>query len=101
MKLLSSIIVLINNTATSSRELDRVAHNRAEDCLEIQSGTDCLANFPERSKLADGFCELLCSRFQFLKQPHILNRDDCLIGESLNKRYLVLRERLDLAPPKA
>ena len=33
---------------------------------------------------------------EFLEQPHILDRDDCLVGESLEKGDLLIRERTNL-----
>src|SRR5215467_11846253 len=45
-------------------------------------------------------CLLLQRLLKFLKQPHVLDGDNCLVGEGLNKRYLFVRERLNLAPPK-
>src|SRR5262245_61076922 len=39
--------------------------------------------------------QLCVALLQFLKQPHVLDSDDSLIGESLEQRDLLLRERTD------
>ena len=39
------------------------------------------------------------SLLEFLKQPHVLDRDNRLVGEGFKKRDLAVRKRLDLKPP--
>src|SRR5215831_1674544 len=46
-------------------------------------------------------CLLLKGFLKLLKQPHVLDGDNCLVREGLNKRYLLARERLDLTSPQA
>ena len=44
--------------------------------------------------------EVAVPRLQLLEQPHVLDRDDCLIGEGLEQRDLRVREAPHLAAAK-
>ena len=45
-----------------------------------------------------GLCERTVLLLEFRKEPHVLDGDDRLVGEGLEERDLLRRERPDLGP---
>ena len=74
-------------------ELRRVFRNDFQHWCEIvwRAGDDA-QNLTRR-------CLLLQRFFQFLKQPHVFNRDDGLVGEGFDKGNLSLGERFYYVAP--
>ena len=62
-----------------------MAHDGAEHGLEIERGADCLADFSQRFQFPHRSRQFARSRLQFLEQPHILDGDDGLVGESFEE----------------
>ena len=82
---LACFIVLINDAAIGSGELDGVANDSAEHGLEIKSGADRLTHFAQGFQFSDRSRQFARPRFQFLKQPHVLDRYHRLVGEGLQQ----------------
>src|SRR5262245_58784453 len=49
--------------------------------------------------MLQGLAQFCVALLQFLKQPHVFNRDDGLVGEGLEKRNLLVGERSDFCAP--
>src|SRR5262249_39672561 len=99
MELFRSLVVLVNDTTIGSRELDSMAHNRAEHSLEVESRTDRLTDLTQCPQLVDGLRKVTGSCFEFLEQANVLNGDYRLIGKGFQKRDLLLGERSHLDSP--
>ena len=93
MKLLRGLIVLVNNSTISSGELDRMANDRAEHSLEVESRADRLADFSQRFQFSDRSRQFARPRLQFLEQADVLDGDDRLVGEGLEQRDLLFCRR--------
>ncbi len=89
-KCFRAFIVLVNNTAVRSRELDRVADDGAKDRREVKSRTNSLAHLSQGFQLFDGSGQLARSRLDLLEQANVLDRDDRLIGEGFEKGDLLV-----------
>ena len=63
--------------------------------FEIERRADRLTDFAERFQFADGACQFVGSLIQFFEQPHVLDGDDRLVGEGLEKGNLLIGKRLD------
>src|SRR3990172_461176 len=96
MKLLFDFVVLVNNSTIGPRELDCVADDGAKDRLEVESGTNCLTNLPQRFQFPDRLRQLARARLALLEKAHVLNRDHSLVGEGFEKGNLLFRERVNL-----
>jgi hypothetical protein len=99
MKLLLVLVVFVNNSAVSSRKLDRVPNDGTEHSLEIESRTDCLTDVAQRSQLADGLRKLTGPRFEFLEQSRILDCDHGLIRECFEELDLLVRKGPNFRSP--
>src|SRR5262245_60505960 len=96
MKLFSVFVEFVDDSAIGSRKLDRVGSDRGENRLEVQSRADGLTDRAQGSQFPDRLCQLACPRLQFLKQPHVLDGDDRLVGKGFEQRDLIISERTDL-----
>src|SRR5262249_19220811 len=86
-------IILANVAMLGPDEPDGICNHRVQHRLEF-SGRRCddPKNFAGCRLLVQGLCEVAITNLQFLKQPHILNRDDRLVGEGLQKSNLFVCE---------
>jgi len=50
--------------------------------------------------LLQGHAQLAVARLQLRKQPHVLDRDDGLVGEGPEQLDLFVRERIHLGTPE-
>jgi len=65
-------------------EADSTAGDRVKDRLDIRWRlADDSQNFRRRSLLIERHSEIAIAGFQLLEEPHILNRNDRLVGEGL------------------
>src|SRR5262249_20444621 len=94
-----SLIILVDNTTTSSGELHGMTNNAVEHRLEIESRADRLTDLTQSSQLPNRLRQLARSRLQFLEQPYVLNGDHCLVGEGFEECDLLLREGSNLRAP--
>src|SRR5262245_793349 len=77
-----------------------VFDERLKHRLKIEGGSaDHLKDLACRSLLFQGFSEIAVTFLQFLEQPHVLNRDDGLIGESFEESDLFFCKRTNLSSP--
>ena len=82
---------IVRFTKPSGAFRDRIQH-----WLYFRRRTgDDTQNFTRRRLLFQRLGEISIPFLQLLKQPHVLDGDDCLIGEGLEKTDLLVRERLD------
>jgi len=68
---------------TLSAFLFRSVHDRREDSVEVERRAEGPTDFSQRRQLLDRLGQLRRSGLQFLEQPHVLDRNDGLIGEGL------------------
>src|SRR5437773_7240622 len=79
--------------AFGGAEPDGVLGQRLEDWLKIGRGAaDHLEELAGRRLLLEGDPQLAVARLQLLEQPHVLDRDDGLVGERAEQADLRLRE---------
>src|SRR5262249_7222353 len=72
----------------------RTAHDGVEHWLDIDwRATDHAKNLAGCRLLLQRFGESTVPSLQFLEEPHVLDRDDRLVGERLQQRDLLLGER--------
>src|SRR5262249_21707848 len=70
-------------------------NKRLENRLEIEGrATDNLEHIGRCSLLLQRFAQFLRARLHLVEQPHILNCDHSLVGESRHQLDLLLGERL-------
>ena len=84
-KLFGRLVVFVNRPAVGAAQLDRVGNDARQHGFEIQSRADRLTDFAERFELAHRACQFVGSLFQFFKQPHVLDGDHGLSGESFEQ----------------
>jgi hypothetical protein len=78
-------------------EADGTVSNRVEDWLHVSRRlADNTQDFACRGLLSERLSERAILLLQFAEQPHILDSDDGLIGESLEQRHLPVGKRADL-----
>src|SRR5580765_3633611 len=65
-----------------------------QDRFEVESGADYLADFAEGFELAYRACQFVGSLIQFVKQAHVLDGNDRLVGEGFNEGDLLVSEGL-------
>ena len=90
VKFLRRFVILVNNPAIGSRQIDRAGNDGFKHGFEFQTGTDRLADFAQRFHFLDGFNQLARAFLQFLEQPHVLDGDHRLVGESFEKSNLLV-----------
>src|SRR5213593_356173 len=74
-------------------EPDRVLGQRLKDRLKVEGGpSDYLEELAGRRLLLEGDQQIAVARFQLLEQADVLERDDCLVGECLQERNLLVGE---------
>src|SRR5712692_7376564 len=77
-------VVLKQQTERSIAEPHSVADNRVENRLHVRGrAADDLQDFAGRRLLLEGFGERFVAFLQFLEQPHVLDRDNGLVGKGL------------------
>src|SRR5262245_2060260 len=62
-----------------------MAHNGAEDSLEVEGRANRLTDLAQRSQFADRLRQLARPRLQFLEQAYVLNGDHCLVSEGFKE----------------
>jgi hypothetical protein len=84
------VAVSPHDDATAGRaQPGRVLDEGVEDWLKIERrATNDLQNLSGRRLLLEGFGQVLVASLQFLEQPHVLDRDDRLVGEGLEKLHV-------------
>ena len=84
----------VDGAAAGVRHLAGVAEDGVEHRLQVERGVDGLAHLPERLQLGDRAGQLGRARLHLLEQPRVLDGDDGLVGEGLDKLDLTLAVRL-------
>ena len=70
--------------------------DRVEHRLHVGGrATDDAEHFGGCRLMLQCFAQFCVALLQFLKQPHVLDSDNGLVGEGLKKSYLLLGERAD------
>src|SRR5262245_14379853 len=78
-------------------EGDRIPNYGLEHGLHVGGRTaDDLEDFARRRLLFQRLTQISVSRLKFLEQTHVLDRDDCLVGEGLHEFDLPLGKRANL-----
>src|SRR5262245_11643217 len=72
-----------------------MAHNGAEDRLEVEGRADRLADLTQRSQLPNRLRQLSRTGLQLLKQTDVLDGDDRLVRERLKQLDLRRGEGVD------
>jgi hypothetical protein len=90
------LVVFVNCPTVRAAQLDRMGDDSCQHGFKVERGADRLTNFAQRSQLTDRLHELARPCFQFLEQPHVLDRDYRLVGEGFKQLDLRRRERLHL-----
>src|SRR5262249_3164390 len=88
LKGLRTLVELVDDAAVASGQLNGAADDGLEHGLELERGADGSADLTERAKLRDRPGEFACARLHLVEQPHVLDRDNRLVGEG--------RRQLDL-----
>src|SRR5262249_24419141 len=89
---------LVDRAAVGRRQLHRPVHDGRQHRVEVERGADGLAHLAQCLELPYRPRQLAGPLFQFGEEPHILDRDDRLVGEAFQQLYLPWRERPDLGP---
>src|SRR5262245_61056249 len=97
-ELLGRIVVLVDRPTVRTSELNRAAHDRRQYGLQVQRRAHRLTHLPQRPQLPDRAGQVGCPRLQFLEQPHVLDGDDRLVAEDLEKIDVPFRELPGLLP---
>src|SRR5262249_28646350 len=90
---LRKLVELVDDPAVATGELDGAADDGLEHGLELECGADSSADFTERAKLRDRLREIARARLHLLEQPHVLDRNHCLVGEGFDELDLLVGER--------
>ena len=73
----------VDESTLGLAEAHRVLGQRLEYRFEVERGSsDHLERFASRGLLFECDAQLAVARLQLLEQPHILDRDDRLVGET-------------------
>src|SRR3990172_2309188 len=96
---LGRLVVLGDRAGVRARELAGARDDRAEHCLDVEGRADRLADLAQGLQLLDRSGQVLGSGLQFLEEADVLDGDDSLVGEGLDKGDLLVGEWPDLAPP--
>ena len=92
---------LINCALTGSANTHSCIDKRVKNRLQIERRTaDDFQHIGGGGLLRQRFGKVARARFHLVEQPHILDGDDGLIGESLHQFYLALREGTCLSAPE-
>src|SRR5262249_40064940 len=74
-------------------------HNRVKHRLNIcRRATDDAEHLGGRGLILKGLAQFCIALLQFLEQPHVLDRNDCLIGKGLEQLDLFLCKGTDFCP---
>src|SRR5262249_11515091 len=73
--------------------------DRVEDRLNVRRRTADNAEHLGRCRLMlQGFAQFRVALLDLLEQPHVLNRDHCLVGKSFEELNMLLGKRANLHP---
>src|SRR5262249_45997010 len=87
-----------HDTVPGLADAHRVLQHGLENRLQLARGTRYdTQHIRSRSLLLQRFGELARARLHFVEQPDVFDCDDSLVGESLDKRDLLVIERLRAA----
>ena len=100
MKFALPIVEDIDRAGLGAGKLHRLGDDGGEHGLKIERRVHRLGHFAERAQLIDRAAKFIGALAQFVQQSNILDRDDCLVGEGLDQRDLLVREGPDLAGDK-
>ena len=93
------VVAAPDESALGFAQPDRVFRQRLENRLKVKcSSPDHLEQLAGRRLLLERHPELAVTRFELPEQPHVLDRDDSLVGEGLHQRNLTIAEWTDLEP---
>src|SRR5262249_47248709 len=95
---LALVVILVNHAGVRAGQLCGSSDNRAKYGLEIERGAYRLTNLPEGSQLAHRAREVVGKSLEFLEEPHVLDRDDGLVGEGLQEVDVLLGEGARRSP---
>ena len=77
----------------------RVLDDGVEDRLHLgRRAADDAEHLGCRRLMLQGFAQFRVALLDFFEQPHVLDRDHGLVGESFEERDLLVGERTDLSP---
>jgi hypothetical protein len=86
-----------DEAGVGATEPGRVFDEGFKHRLQIEGRTaNHLEHFTRRRLLLQCLGEIVVTLLQFFEQPHVLDRDNCLVSEGFKKRYLLFAKRLDL-----
>ncbi len=94
-------VILVDRPAVGAAQLHRMRDDAGEHRFQIQCRTHRLADFAKRFQFSDGSDQLVGALLQFLQQPHILDRDDSLVGEGFKQLDLRRGEGAHLDPTRS
>ena len=75
-----------------------VFQNSRQHNLQVESRANCLGDRAKSLEFSNRTREFVCFRLDLLEQPHILNANNCLVGEGCYQVVLLVGEWLDLVP---
>ena len=96
LKLALHLVEDVDRTGLRAGKLHRIGDDGGKHRLEIERRVHRLRHFSERAQFLDRAAEFIGALAQFVQQSRILDRDDGLVGKSLEQRDLLVREGSDL-----
>ena len=96
MKLTLPIVEDVDRAGLGAGELHRLGDNGGKHSLEIERRVHRLRHFAERAKFLDRAAKFIGTLAQFVEQSRVLDRNNRLLREVLNKLDLLVGERAHL-----
>src|SRR5262249_60566505 len=96
IELLGALVVFVDRAPVGPGELVGASDDRVKHDLEVEGGTEGLADLAERLKLANRAGKLAGARLQLREQPRVLDGDGRLVGEGLHQSDVTVGEWPDL-----
>ena len=87
---LGGLIVFVDRAAGGASELARAGDDRIEHQLDIERRAEGVTDLTQRRQLLDRLGQFGGPLLQLLEQAHVLDGDDGLVGERLEKADLAL-----------
>src|SRR5215472_13560712 len=100
MKLALQSVEYVNRPGVCAGKLHRLGDDRGEHGFEIERRVHRLRHFSKRALFLDRAAKLPGPLAQLVQQTSILDGDDCLSGEVLHQRNLLIIERAYFLPKK-
>ena len=92
-KLPIALVEHVHNSGIGAGELGRLGDDGVQHGLQVERGVDRLADLAERAQLLDRLRKFARARLHLVEQPHVLDRDHCLVGEGCDQLDLLVGER--------